>query len=248
MRFALALRRRCCSSPRPRTRRSRGRRRARSRTACSTRRPSSCSPARDAGGEGRAARPQGVRGRVRPDDRRRPTPPRTRRSRRAACRGARRAQTTTQRARRRPRHGPRRPVPRRLRRHHRGRRRAATRTPPRRWLLLREYRTATRFTRPGAEATLALDQLGTPQDSRPKAAAQAVTKDLLDAYQARLRELLADVRRGVEQNLPARRAEAAAQAAGYFAILAPRYARGPRRRGRAAGAAPRSTRCPRPRT
>ena len=93
----------------------------------------------------------------------------------------------------------------------------------RRWLLLREYRTATRFTRPGAEGTLALEQLGRGTLS-PKAATQAVTKDLLDAYQARLRELLADVRRGIEQNLPARQAEASAQAAGYFAILAPRYA------------------------
>src|SRR6478735_619678 len=93
----------------------------------------------------------------------------------------------------------------------------------RRWLLLREYRTATRFTRPGAEGTLALEQLGRGALS-PKAATQAVRKDLLDAYQARLRELLADVRRGIEQDLPAREAEAAAQAAGYFAILAPRYA------------------------
>ena len=93
----------------------------------------------------------------------------------------------------------------------------------RRWLLLREYRTATRFTRPGAEGTLALEQLGRGALT-PKAATQAVTKDLLDAYQARLRELLADVRRGIEQNLPARQAEASAQAAGYFAILAPRYA------------------------
>ena len=92
-----------------------------------------------------------------------------------------------------------------------------------RWLLLREYRTATRFTRPGAHATLALDQLQRRKVS-PAAASQAVTKDLLDAYQARLRELLADARRGIEQDLPARRAEAAAQAAGYFAILAPRYA------------------------
>ena len=33
-----------------------------------------------------------------------------------------------------------------------------------RWLLLREYRTATRFTRPGAQATLALDQLAARQD------------------------------------------------------------------------------------
>jgi high-affinity iron transporter len=92
-----------------------------------------------------------------------------------------------------------------------------------RWLLLREYRTATRFTRPGAQATLALDQLARGKISA-KAAEQAVAKDLLDAYQARLRELLSDARRGIEQNLPARRAEAAAQAAGYFTILAPRYA------------------------
>ncbi len=91
-----------------------------------------------------------------------------------------------------------------------------------RWLLLREYRTATRFTRPGAHATLALDQLGQGKIT-PAAADQAVTKDLLDAYQARLRELLQDARDGIKNDFPARRAEAAAQAAGYFAILAPRY-------------------------
>ena len=62
-----------------------------------------------------------------------------------------------------------------------------------------------------------------------------MAKDLLDAYQARLRELLADARRGIEQDLPARRAEAAAQAAGYFAILAPRYAEDRGAAGRAAG-------------
>jgi high-affinity iron transporter len=91
-----------------------------------------------------------------------------------------------------------------------------------RWLLLREYRTATRFTRPGAQATLALDQLGRGKLT-PTAATQAVRKDLLDAYQARLRDLLQDARDGIKDNLPARRAEAAAQAAGYFVILAPRY-------------------------
>ena len=96
-------------------------------------------------------------------------------------------------------------------------------TTAKRWLLLREYRTATRFTRPGAQGTLALDQLARGKLT-PEAAEQAVKKDLLDAYQARLRDLLVDARRGVEQDLPARRAEAAAQAAGYFAILAPRYA------------------------
>jgi high-affinity iron transporter len=92
----------------------------------------------------------------------------------------------------------------------------------RRWLLLREFRTATRFTRPGADGTLAVDRLAAHRLS-PRAARQIVAKDLLDAYQARLRELLADAQRGEQRGLPVRRAEAAAQAAGYFEILAPRY-------------------------
>ena len=91
------------------------------------------------------------------------------------------------------------------------------------WLLLREFRTATRFTRPGADATLALRALARGR-ATPAAARTAVAKDLLDAYQARLRELLGDAARGNERALPERRAEAAAQAAGYFEILAPRYA------------------------
>ncbi|MDA0163155.1 FTR1 family protein [Solirubrobacter ginsenosidimutans] len=92
-----------------------------------------------------------------------------------------------------------------------------------RWLLLREYRTSTRFTRPGAQGTLALDQLARGKITA-EAATQAVNKDLLDAYQARLRDLINDARHGIEQDFPVRRAEAAAQAAGYFTILAPRYA------------------------
>ncbi|HMJ02345.1 MAG TPA: FTR1 family protein, partial [Conexibacter sp.] len=91
------------------------------------------------------------------------------------------------------------------------------------WLLLREFRTATRFTRPGADATLALQSLARGRLSAAAARA-AVAKDLLDAYQARLRELLDDAARGDERELPERRAEAAAQAEGYFAILADRYA------------------------
>jgi high-affinity iron transporter len=93
----------------------------------------------------------------------------------------------------------------------------------REWLLLREFRTATRFTRPGADATVALRRL---QAGRlgAGAARAAVAKDLLDAYQARLRELLDDAARGEDRDLPVRRAEAAAQAEGYFAILAARYA------------------------
>ena len=90
------------------------------------------------------------------------------------------------------------------------------------WLLLREFRTATRFTRPGANATIAVQQLERGRlDARR--AYDAVDKDLLDAYQARLRELLDDAGVGAERDLPERRAEAAAQAAGYFEILAERY-------------------------
>jgi high-affinity iron transporter len=90
------------------------------------------------------------------------------------------------------------------------------------WLLVREFRPATRFSRPGADATRALTRLRAGRLSRAAARA-AVTKDLLDAYQARLRDLLADAARGQARGLPVRRAEAGAQAAGYFAILAPRY-------------------------
>jgi high-affinity iron transporter len=87
------------------------------------------------------------------------------------------------------------------------------------WLLIREFRTATRFTRPGANATLALDRR-----LAPSATAQAVAKDLLDAYQARLRELLGEADRAAERGLHVRWAEAAAQAAAYWPILADRYA------------------------
>jgi high-affinity iron transporter len=90
------------------------------------------------------------------------------------------------------------------------------------WLLLREFRTATRFTRPGADATIAVRRLARGRIA-PQAAHAAVVKDLLDAYQARLRELLDDAGRGADRDLPERRAEAAAQAAGYFEILAARY-------------------------
>jgi high-affinity iron transporter len=91
-----------------------------------------------------------------------------------------------------------------------------------RWLLLRDFRTATRFTRPGADATTAVDRLGKGKLA-PAAARLAIAKDLLDAYQARLRELLKDVDTTGEKGFGTRTAESAAQAAGYWQILAPRY-------------------------
>src|SRR5262245_58571946 len=53
------------------------------------------------------------------------------------------------------------------------------------WLLVREFRKPTRFTRPGADATLALQALEGGRMG-PKPAAAAVRADLLDTYQARL--------------------------------------------------------------
>ncbi len=90
------------------------------------------------------------------------------------------------------------------------------------WLTLREFRHATRFSRPNADATNALDAVaaGTMQ---PVDALLAVRADLLDTYQARLTESLHDYTAADAQSFPARRAEAAALAQGYFAILAPAY-------------------------
>ena len=91
------------------------------------------------------------------------------------------------------------------------------------WLLLREFRTATRLTRPGADATLAVRGLERRRID-PRDAAEAVNKDLLDAYQGRQRDLLADADAAAERKLPTRLAESAAQAAAYWPILSARYA------------------------
>ena len=91
------------------------------------------------------------------------------------------------------------------------------------WLALREFRTATRFARPGANATLALEHL-VAKTSAPADVLLAVQADLLDTYQARLNEGLADLVNDSGNQYAMRRAEHAALAEGYFAILAPAYA------------------------
>lgn len=90
------------------------------------------------------------------------------------------------------------------------------------WLILREFRQATRFSRPGADATLALQRWQEGKLSQTEAL-EAVRADLLDTYQARLGETLADVAAARAQNFPLRVAESSALAAGYFNILAPSY-------------------------
>jgi high-affinity iron transporter len=100
------------------------------------------------------------------------------------------------------------------------------------WLLLREFRKATRFTRPGIDATLAVREL--PRTG-PRKAALGVKKDLLDAYQASLADQLADATDAAERRFEARWAQTAATAAGLWQILAPEYekARGGAARGEA---------------
>lgn len=91
------------------------------------------------------------------------------------------------------------------------------------WLPLREFRHATRFSRPGGDATRAVQGVA-DGTTRPADALAAVRADLLDTYQARLTEALAAVAASDAQGFAVRRAEAAGLAAGYFAILAPAYA------------------------
>ncbi len=91
------------------------------------------------------------------------------------------------------------------------------------WLLVREFRKPTRFTRPGADATLALQGLAEGRLAAGAAAA-AVRADLLDTYQARLRASLEALTAAAEQGFDVSRAGAAALARGYFATLAAAYA------------------------
>ncbi len=90
------------------------------------------------------------------------------------------------------------------------------------WLLLRDFRPSTKFARPGADATLAIRQLGGGEIT-PEVAAAAVTADLLDTYQAQLDGAFSAADAATAQGFVTRRAEAIGQAAGYWSILAPAY-------------------------
>ena len=90
------------------------------------------------------------------------------------------------------------------------------------WLLLREFRTPTRYTRPGADATVALRSLERGRIS-PARARLVVFKDLLDSTQGEARERLEEIGRLGERGFAAHRAELAAQVAGAWPLLAERY-------------------------
>ena len=90
------------------------------------------------------------------------------------------------------------------------------------WLLVREFRPPTRFSRAAADATVALDDLAAGSVTR-RAATAAVRRDLLDTYDARLRTALAELREADELGYGTTRAELAALALGYWQIVAPVY-------------------------
>jgi high-affinity iron transporter len=91
------------------------------------------------------------------------------------------------------------------------------------WLTVREFRHATRFSRPDADATRAVRDAAA-QIMPPADAIRAVQADLLDTYQARLNEALQTLSAADQRGFAVRRAEAAALAEGYFAVLALAYA------------------------
>jgi high-affinity iron transporter len=92
------------------------------------------------------------------------------------------------------------------------------------WLLIRDFRQATRFTRPGVDATAALETLQR-REIDPGQAVGGVKKDLLDAYQARLLTYLDEAEQARQRGFEPALAEDAALAAGYWPILASQYER-----------------------
>ena len=90
------------------------------------------------------------------------------------------------------------------------------------WLLVREFRPPTRFSRAAADATTALAALGR-KELTPKQAAGRVRADLYDSYQALMRSELDAVATNGDAGLDGARAQAAAIARGYLAVIEPAY-------------------------
>ncbi len=85
------------------------------------------------------------------------------------------------------------------------------------WLLVRDFRPSTRFERPGADATLALNDLA-EGNLAAEDAQQRMTADLFDTYQGKLQEALGVV--SDSSQFFSRRSESAGLAQGYWNILA----------------------------
>ena len=92
----------------------------------------------------------------------------------------------------------------------------------RQWLLVRDFRAPTRFTRAGTDATLAVSALGQGK-TQPAAAARAIRTDLLDTYEAKLRAALDDAVAASRRGFAVRLAEEVALARGYATIVEASY-------------------------
>ncbi len=90
------------------------------------------------------------------------------------------------------------------------------------WLQIRDFRQTTRFTRPGVDATAALQGLADGEVSPHEAVVQ-IEKDLLDTFQARLASNLDEAAQAGERGFGGRFAETAAIAHGYWQAIAPEY-------------------------
>lgn len=90
------------------------------------------------------------------------------------------------------------------------------------WLTLREFRRATKFSRPNADATRAVQEFAQNKSTNADTLA-AVRADVLDTYQARLKVALDEALATEQKSYGARRAENASLAAGYFEILKPAF-------------------------
>ena len=90
------------------------------------------------------------------------------------------------------------------------------------WLQIREFRQTTRFTRPGVNATAAVQALAAREVSPHEAVVQ-IEKDLLDAFQARLFTNLDEAAQAAERGFDGRFAETAAVVNGYWQAIAAEY-------------------------
>jgi high-affinity iron transporter len=90
------------------------------------------------------------------------------------------------------------------------------------WMQIRDFRKTTRFTRPGVDGTVALQQLEA-HEITPHEAVLQIEKDLLDTFQARLLTNLDEASEAAERGFDGRFAETAALVLGYWRAIAPEY-------------------------
>jgi len=95
-------------------------------------------------------------------------------------------------------------------------------TEARAWMQIRDFRKTTRFTRPGVDGTVALQELSAGEIT-PHEAVLQVKKDLLDTFQARLLTNLDEAQQAAERDFDGRFAETAAIVYGYWKAIAPEY-------------------------